>query len=182
MRFKYFFYLTVYILLVVGACSPKTISTKGEASYSEDLRPYHLNYEDSLKSLGLDSNGETDENVVPNPEKKQIYANIETKYAITDSINNFLDKVAAHNRQTNEYQGVTIQVYSGFDREKANAAKNKVYDVLPDSEPRLVYEQPNYKVRVGKFTSRLEAQKAYAALKDAFPLVLIVPEKFKVVE
>lgn len=180
MRFRYL--LTLYVLLLIASCSPKTIGTKGEESYSEDLRRYHMNYEDSVEALGLDSREDEDDNVVPNPERNQLYGNIDTEYAITDSINNFLNTVAAQNRKANEYQGLTIQVYSGLDREKANEAKNKVYEVLSDAEPRLIYEQPNYKVRVGKYASRLQAQKDYAVLKEAFPLVLVVPEKFRVID
>lgn len=182
MKYRLSFYLLLCITLFGIGCSSKTIGTKSEEDYSEDLRGYHINYEDSLEALGVVSN--EDENIVPNPENTNISGNValETEYAITDSINNFLNEVTTLNRENNSYQGVTIQVYSGLNREKANEAKNKVYSTLPDAEPRLVYEQPNYKVKVGKYIDRLEAQKDYAKLKDAFPLVLIVPEKFKVVE
>lgn len=181
MRYRLFLYLPLCITLLSVGCSSKTIGTKSEEDYSEDLRRYRINYEDSLEALSVKTEGE---NTVPNPEGRNISGNIamETEFAITDSIDSFLNEVTALNRETNSYQGVTIQVYSGLNRVKANEAKNKVYDALPDSQPRLVYEQPNYKVKVGKYTDRLEAQKDYAMLKEAFPLVLIVPEKFKVVD
>lgn len=182
MKYRLFFYLPLCIVLFGVGCSSKTIGTKSEAEYSEDLKRYHIDYKDSLEALGVVS-GE-DEDVMSNPESTNISGNIAmaTEYAITDSIDSFLNEVTALNRESNSYQGVTIQVYSGLNRERANEAKNKVYSTLPDAEPRLVYEQPNYKVKVGKYTDRLEAQKDYAKLKDTFPLVLIVPEKFKVVE
>lgn len=183
MKYKLFLYFLLCITLFGIGCTSKTIGTKSEEDYSEDLSRYRINYKDSLEALGVGSN--EDRNVVPNPEQTNISGNIaalETEFAITDSIDNFLNEVTALNRETNSYQGVTIQVYSGLNREKANEAKNKVYDALPSAEPRLVYEQPNYKVKVGKYADRLQAQKDYAILKDAFPLVLIVPERFKVVE
>ena len=181
MNYRLFFYPALCILTLGIGCTSKTIGTKSEERYSEDLNQYHLHYKDSLNSLGVE-NPENNETVVPNPERKTIQGNIETKYAITDSVNDFLAKETILHKQDNEYQGLTIQVYSGLDRDKATEAKNKVYEAMPDAQPRMVYEQPNYKVRVGKYTDRLEAQKDYAALRQAFPLVLMVPERFKVVD
>ncbi len=177
MKLSSIFYVALCLLLTGVSCAPKTIGTTSEATYREDLSKYQINYQDSLDAL----NGK-EENVVDNPEKRPVYANIDPKNAITDSVDYFLSRAAAQRRETNQYQGVTIQVYSGFDRSKATEAKNKVYNILSSTEPRLVYEQPNYKVKIGRYTSRLEAQKDYAALKEHFPLVLVVPEKFKVVE
>ncbi len=182
MNHKLFFYIPLCLFLVALGCTPKTISTKSDDQYSEDLTRYHPNYEDSLQALNNERNaGET---TTANPEKKNISGNINlnTKFAITDSLNGFLSEVTAIKRENNSYQGVTIQVYSGLNRTRANEAKAKVYKVLSKGEPRLVYEQPNYKVKVGKYFDRLEAQKDYAALREEFPVVLVVPEKFKVVE
>lgn len=182
MNHKILIYIPLCLFLVALGCAPKTIGTKSDDKYSEDLTRYHPNFEDSLQSLGTEE--PASETIAPNPEQKSISGNIDmnTEFAITDSLDFFLSEVTEANREKNSYQGLTIQVYSGLNRTKANEAKTKVYEVLPEADPRLVYEQPNYKVKVGKYLDRLEAQKDYASLREEFPLVLVVPEKFKVVE
>ncbi|MFA0962124.1 SPOR domain-containing protein [Roseivirga sp. BDSF3-8] len=74
-------------------------------------------------------------------------------------------------------QGFTVQVYAGPSRSEANEAKEKVYHTLENVNPELQYIQPNFKVKVGQFLDRLEAQKMYAQLREEFPQALIIPEK-----
>tara|TARA_R100000935_G_scaffold13736_4_gene27449 strand:+ start:4795 stop:5184 length:390 start_codon:yes stop_codon:yes gene_type:complete len=69
--------------------------------------------------------------------------------------------------------GFTIQLYYG-ELNQANAILNKYkanYSAWPAS---LEYETPNYKIWVGDFESRLEADKALLEIRkkfpDAFPL------------
>ncbi len=176
------FYMMLCILCVGISCTPKTITTKSEEGFSEDLSKYQLNYKDSLETLRGRSSAGNEANVVSNPEKRNLSGNMNAEYAITDSLDKFFNDVATRNREENVFQGLTIQVYSGPKRENANEAKNKVYQALSSAEPRLIWEPPNYKVRVGRYADRLEAQKDYAALRESFPLVLIVPERFKVVD
>lgn len=177
---KYFsFFLFSTAILAYSGCSPsKTIGTQGEDSYSENIAQNRSNYTDSLKSMM----GEPMEqgNTRPKPETPSLSANLNTQNDINQPLDEFLEKVIEHNADNNSYQGYTVQVYTGNSREKANEAKNMVYSLLPDSNPAISFDPPNYKVKVGEFTDRLEAQSAYAALKGNFPVVLIVPERFPV--
>ena len=77
-------------------------------------------------------------------------------------------------------EGFAIQVYTGPSREDANLAKSKVYRLIPEARPKLVFDQPNFKVKVGMFYSRLEAYEIYARLKVGFSNVIIVPERFPI--
>ena len=77
-------------------------------------------------------------------------------------------------------EGFAIQVYTGSSREDANLAKSKVYQLIPEARPKLVYDQPNFKVKMGKFYSRLQAYETYARLKRGFSNVIIVPERFRI--
>ena len=175
-----------YIILLAGftflfsAClPPKTIGTTGEDTYSEDLSKLRASYADSLSQL---SESDAPENTAaPQPETPSLSANIDTRFTVNDELDDFLDEVIQRNQENNTYQGYTVQVYTGSSREKASNAKDKVYSILPEENPTITFDTPNYKVKIGEYTDRLEAQPVYSALKDAFPTVLIVPQRFPIV-
>jgi hypothetical protein len=73
--------------------------------------------------------------------------------------------------------GFRIQVINSTDRSKVFAAKAKVYDQFPDWKPYLLYQSPNYKLRVGNFKTQEEAQDALKQLSRLFPTGLyIIPD------
>jgi hypothetical protein len=73
--------------------------------------------------------------------------------------------------------GFRIQVINSNDRSKVFAAKAKVYDQFPDWKPYLLYQSPNYKLRVGNFKTQEEAQDALKQLSRLFPSGLyIIPD------
>lgn len=174
-----------YIILLAGltfsfsAClPPKTIGTTGEDNYSEDLSKLRASYADSISQL---SKSDAPDNTAPQPETPSLSASIDTRFSVNDELDDFLDEVTQRNQENNTYQGYTVQVYTGSSREKASNAKDIVYSVLPEENPTITFDTPNYKVKIGEYTDRLEAQPVYSALKDAFPAVLIVPQRFPIV-
>ena len=66
-------------------------------------------------------------------------------------------------------QGFRIQVMNTPDRTKVYDAKVKVYQEFPDWKPYLLYQAPNYKLRVGDFKTEEEAQAALQQLSRLFP-------------
>ena len=69
--------------------------------------------------------------------------------------------------------GFTIQLYYGELKEANNIIREyrNNYDSWPAS---IEYETPNYKVWVGNFSSRLEADRARLEIKDKFPSAFIL--------
>lgn len=159
-------------------CAPtKTISTQGSESYEEDISRYRIHYADSLENA---SSGTTD--IEPNPERQiSVASTLNTPSAVTEEMGTYFEAVDDLNREKNEYLGFTLQVYTGSSREEANRAKLKVYEALPEAEPKIQFNTV-YRVRVGEYASRLEAQQDYLALMEVFPNVLPVPATFKVVD
>ena len=70
--------------------------------------------------------------------------------------------------------GFRIQVTNSPDRAKVFAAKAKVFEQFPDWKPYLLYQSPNYKLRVGNFKTQEEAQDAMKQLSKLFPSGLYV--------
>jgi len=73
-----------------------------------------------------------------------------------------------------------VQIYTGTSREEATKARNRSYARFPDVTPHFDYTQPNFRVRVGDFLDRLEAQRVYAGLLAEFPNALIVPDRIEI--
>lgn len=99
---------------------------------------------------------------------------------ITDELDRLSENVAQKNRSIKSIPGFKVQVYSGNSREMAEQAKRQVYHVLPDAQPEVKYQPPNYKVQVGQFTERLQAQKTFSMLKKEFPGALIIPDRIQI--
>ena len=61
-----------------------------------------------------------------------------------------------------------IQIYSGASRGSAEAARSKFSESYSDWPSSIEYETPNYKIWVGNFRNRLEADRALIRIKKTF--------------
>ena len=78
--------------------------------------------------------------------------------------------------ETETIEGYRIQIHFGGEREKAKLVKTKFLQQFPEVAAYEIYQQPNFKVRVGDFRSRLEAQKFMNELHSLFPSAFIVSD------
>ena len=79
------------------------------------------------------------------------------------------------NEDTDRYK---IQIYSGS-RQGAESKENSFDSAFNSWSSKLVYETPNYKIWVGSFRTRLEADKALMKIKKKFPSAFIFKPKKK---
>jgi septal ring-binding cell division protein DamX len=77
----------------------------------------------------------------------------------------------------NSSDGFRVQIYSSSNRKDAYSVQAKFQDKYPDVRTYLTYRDPNFKVHVGDYRSRLEAEKMVAELKPIFAGLFIVEEK-----
>jgi hypothetical protein len=92
-----------------------------------------------------------------------------------------LDSLVERNQQSNlqnpTISGYRVQIFFGSDRKAANDARTKFLQLYPELDAYLVYQQPNFKVRVGDFRTQQEAQAIFRNLLTHFDKVFIVPDK-----
>ena len=70
-----------------------------------------------------------------------------------------------------------IQLFYGQITE-ANKVQDEYKSKYAQWEPKIVYESPNYKVWVGNFRNRLEADRALLKIKENFPSAFVMkPER-----
>lgn len=65
--------------------------------------------------------------------------------------------------------GYRIQVISTNDRTKAMAAKTKIYQRFPELKAYLMYQSPYFKLKVGNFVEREEAEGYMQDILQIFP-------------
>lgn len=161
-----FGYSILFLATVVG-CSPVTTgSMTGIEAYSEDLSVHRPKIENALDIQSDTSSAIIEEVTYPQPE-----------FDVTENLKVVLDSIDRIKATRTFVDGFTIQVYSGINSEEAKIARGKVYTILEDSSPSLKYEEPNFKVKVGTFYSRLEAQKTYSEIKTHFPKSIVIPKR-----
>ncbi|GAA4844988.1 SPOR domain-containing protein [Algivirga pacifica] len=163
---KYLLFLS--IIAVVSACKSSQSTTAGTSAkgdfndiLNEDLSVYRpaLTLEDTLT---LDIENFSSSSVTPEGD-------------IRDSLQHKLSLMKE--RRNGVVDGYSIQVYSGISRSKAQQAVGRLYNIQEFGSPTLDYEQPNYKVKVGEYTSKLAAYGAHKQLRKVFPTALIVSDK-----
>jgi hypothetical protein len=88
-----------------------------------------------------------------------------------------LDSLDLFNLMRKYIDGYTIQIYSGQKKEDAMNTKKKLLEEIPELNANVQYQQPKFRVTVGKYFSKLEAQKDLLALRKKFSAAILVPEK-----
>ena len=81
------------------------------------------------------------------------------------------------NRIANVIDGYRIQLFSGAERNNANALKIKFLKLYPETPAYLIYQQPYFKLRVGDYRTKIETQQIFYKLQDDFGQVIIIPDK-----
>lgn len=142
---------------------------------------YTVDYEEDLSvHRSLQDLPEPDEPSPSRPSGTTPEQPVTVSNDITEELDRLSQRVAEKNKSIKTIPGFTIQVYSGNSRDMANQVRRRVWDVLPDTQPEIKYQQPIYKVQVGQFTERLQAQKTFAMLKKEFPSALIIPDRIQI--
>jgi len=95
---------------------------------------------------------------------------------------NRIDELNNVYKSTYELIGYRVLIYSGNKKQPANQARSTFLRVHPKTKAHLDYEQPNYKVRVGDFRTKLEALKYKKEIIDEFPNCFITKDKIDINE
>ena len=86
------------------------------------------------------------------------------------------------NRKMDGMEGFRVEIFfsSQFDAlEQSKAHKVKFLSSYPDYEVHILYDAPNFKVRIGDFRTKNEALKLLKEIDRDYPMAFIVPDKIK---
>jgi hypothetical protein len=88
----------------------------------------------------------------------------------------YLNKTVSGGGETSS-SGFRLQIYFGSSRQAAYDAQSKFVNEFPETPTYISYVEPNFKVQVGDFRTRLEAQKLESELTGMFSSFFIIPTK-----
>jgi hypothetical protein len=163
-------FLVVLIALILASCATqKSSTTSTQGKYSEDLSVWRPKVEAPVEITNT---------TATDGRKQTIY--VEPKYAVNKQIDVVLDSIDRYNIARKYIEGFTIQIYTGLKREDALSAKKQLTSSLPELDAEVQYIQPNFRVKVGKYLNRLEAQQDYSEVKRYFSSAIIVPDKLPI--
>jgi len=158
--------LTAPILGVTLLLATFDLSAQKNKPYHEDLSKLRPKFEQP-----------TDTKVEKDTTKKNILVAVTPTKTVNAKVDVVLDSLDLFNLMRKYIDGYTIQIYSGQKREEAMNTKKKMQDEVPELVANLQYQQPKFRVTVGKYFSKLEAQKDLLALRRKFAAAILVPEK-----
>ncbi|MEJ0056194.1 MAG: SPOR domain-containing protein [Bacteroidota bacterium] len=151
------------IMLISISCAAQ--KNGGKAYYHEDLYSLRPKFEEPVDSVPVEVHKKVE--VMP-------------MYNVNKKVDGVLDSINHFNATRKFIDGYTIQIYSGQNREEAMNAKRKMTTDAPGLNSEMEYTQPKFRVRVGSYYSRLDAQKDLLRLRRPFPNAILVPEKILV--
>lgn len=154
------------IVLLLACTSNPLFAQRTRPYYHEDLYSLRPRYEEPVDTL-IES---------PAHQPKRFVA---ATANVNEKVDDVLDSINRFNVTRKFIEGFTIQVYSGQNREEAMNVKKKL-SAETNLNALLEYNQPKFRVRVGSYYSRLEAQKDLLRLKQIFSNAILVPEKILV--
>ena len=99
--------------------------------------------------------------------------------AVDTDLDEVQRRFAQKNRSEAYFNGYTVLVFSGIDRNQAFKTQDDLRIYFSDLTSEMQYEQPRYFVKVGQFTFKIEAQKVFSRLKGQFPSARIILDRFQ---
>lgn len=85
-----------------------------------------------------------------------------------------------NNQSQHEVMGYKIQLYNGMSQTKAESIQGGFIGLFPDIPTRLFYVQPEWKVQVGNFRTKLAAKKALLLIRKEFEGAFDLKTKIKI--
>lgn len=162
--------INLFLLLafvISAACSSPSARAKGDTGrettrvkVAEDLSQYRPRYP-------------TDDAAAP-------VARIEPTNHVNQKVAVLMDTVASVNKNIKYAQGYRILAYNGSERQTVMNLRKSIIARVPEEKDYLTYQQPNFRLKVGDFFSRVEAQQVLNQLSDLIPNAQIVQEQINI--
>jgi hypothetical protein len=73
--------------------------------------------------------------------------------------------------------GYRIQLFFDIDKQNVDEARSKFMNLYPKVDTYVVFNAPNYFLKVGDFRTQIEAEKVKSSVENQFPTSFIVKEK-----
>jgi hypothetical protein len=159
-----------FLFLVLFSCArtPGTSSGSETAAKAEDFSAYRPKFPALPEPAGSDKPA-TEPTVLVTP---------------TNHVNNrvmaLLDTMTNVNKAIKYAQGYRILAYTGTERKTAMDMRRAIIERIPEERDYLQYRQPTFRLKVGDYLTRIEAQQVLSRIRDISPNALIVTDQINI--
>jgi hypothetical protein len=111
----------------------------------------------------------------------EIYAQKQGVVTVESSpeIKQLIQQKKDYNKSITEVKGFKIQLFNGSEQ-GAYRIRDEFSTLFPDTEIKIEFFSPEWKVRVGNYKTRLEADRALKEIKEEFSNAIVLPAKVKI--
>ncbi|MCK0129890.1 SPOR domain-containing protein [Flavobacteriaceae bacterium F08102] len=92
----------------------------------------------------------------------------------SEKIKKVIAKKLAYNKSIEQVSGFRIQLFYGSE-EGARKTGEEFLSLFPEGKTKLQFDSPDWKLMVGNYKTKLEADRALVEIKEAFVTAIIVP-------
>lgn len=162
------------VVLLTVSCSRNI--TSGNASDKEKITEYEESLEGVRPKVAWEKVEELE--VVPALEDNSFLPtepkndNVRIQEALT--------KIVAYNASITEMQGYRLQIFSGNSRGDFESTKSYILQYFPELEIYESYSQPTYKIKVGDFLKKMDAERYYGSIVNRFSSAKIIMDNIDV--
>ncbi|CCH56439.1 sporulation domain protein [Fibrisoma limi BUZ 3] len=170
-------------LLIAGCASSRPATNRTTSSdynaYNDDLSATRPSYAPATASPTTRPAAPPPTNPTTRPETRRPSKPMEAMH-VNRQLDLVLDTIAATNRSVRYAPGFRIQVYVGNQRQQAESAKLLIYQNFPELSAYLTYNQPTYRLKVGDFMRRLDAERYYSSIRQLIPSAQLQSDKVEI--
>ena len=88
-------------------------------------------------------------------------------------VNELVAQKMEYNKTVDSYPGFKIQIYYGSEKE-CYEIKDEFRAMYPDIPTSIVFSTPQWKLQVGNYRTRLEADKSILGIKKEYPSAIVL--------
>jgi len=78
-----------------------------------------------------------------------------------------------YNKTVENFQGYKIQIYYGSEKE-CYEVKDEFSSLFPDIDTSIIFSTPQWKLQIGNYRTRLEADRAMVNIKKEYPAAIVL--------
>jgi hypothetical protein len=176
MRKQLHLLLTVLFFSVFSACA----GSKASSGTSDDTKKAKTVAADSKKVRTEDFSNYRPKVAASAIESSASAAAVMPTHHVNEKVETLLDTLAEANKNIKYAQGYRILAYTGNDRKTAFDLRKIILNQLPEERDYLTYVQPTFKLKIGDFYTRMEANEVLQQIRSIAPNASIVREQVNV--
>jgi len=94
-------------------------------------------------------------------------------------IDQMLAQKKAYNKSIEKFEGFKIQIYYGSEKE-CYKMKEEFTSLFPDIDTAIIFSTPQWKLQIGNYRTRLEADYAMVNLKKEYPSAIVLATEIEI--